>query len=488
MGDRRSDPSDAHDHAIEDPLTGGEVVAERYALTHRLAEGGMGSVWQAYDRQLEREVAVKFMSSRIASDPALRRRFYREAKAAARLRTPHVVQIFEHGVHGELPYIVMELLEGEDLHARLKRDKRLPLAEAVTIVAQIARGLRAAHDAQVIHRDLKPQNIFLADEDGELRVKILDFGVAKITDAPSDNTKVGFVVGSPHYMSPEQARGLAVDARSDVWSLAVIAFRMVTGKMAFSGSNTGDVVVKICAEPLPVPSHKNPALPPAIDDFFARALTRDREERFPTAMALAHAFAEAVHGHAPMSSLPPPSFAGAQPPRPSLEAPPPRPSFAGEQPAREEPERTPASADDTPASAAPPAPAEVRSTPAPSLPPASGGLGSHTPATGPSTAAVAETIRPEAERPARSPHFRLVVGVVGGLLVFTLVMAVLSLGSDDGPAPAAPPPSQPPAPSPRTASAPAPSTRPSASTSAAASARNIPPPLRPRAPVSASPF
>src|SRR5581483_3053329 len=218
-------------------------------------------------------------------------RFQREAKAAARLRTPHVVQIFESGVENGTPYMVMELLRGTDLHARLKREGRIALGDAVGLVTQMAKGLRAAHEAGIVHRDLKPQNVFLAEQDGEIVVKILDFGVAKMTDlAAGEATKIGDVLGSPHYMSPEQARGLAeVDQRSDLWALGVIVFRMITGQLAFPGDHTGDVLVKICTEPLPQASRLAPDVSPLFDIFFARALERDPGRRFQSASELAQA-------------------------------------------------------------------------------------------------------------------------------------------------------------------------------------------------------
>jgi serine/threonine protein kinase len=288
---------------FDGPEKAGAVVAGKYTLVRKVARGGMGSVWEAFDQSLERAVAMKFMAPAIASEENLRQRFNREAKAAARLRTPHVVQVYEHGVDDDTPYIVMELLDGEDLHTRLRRGRRIDPQQAAIILAQMAKGLRAAHDANIIHRDLKPHNVFLAQEDGDMVVKILDFGVAKMADVIGEGTKTGAVLGSPHYMSPEQARGLPVDHRSDVWSMACIAFRMVTGKMAFKGQHAGDVIVKICSEPLPVPSDYNPQLTPQMDAFFGTAMQRDPERRFQSAMALASAFAEALGAPAKPSPL-----------------------------------------------------------------------------------------------------------------------------------------------------------------------------------------
>ncbi|MBW2456298.1 MAG: serine/threonine protein kinase, partial [Deltaproteobacteria bacterium] len=275
----------------------GALVANKYRLERLVARGGMGAVWEAWDSQLERPVAIKFMDLEIANNPLLRQRFNREAKAAARLRTPYVVQVYEHGVDGDTPFIVMELLEGQDLHRRLRDERRIPIAQMVPIVQQIARALRVAQEAGIIHRDLKPQNVFLSSQDDELMVKILDFGVAKLTDSQlaGEGTKTGIVVGSPHYMSPEQARGLpSFDHRSDVWSLGVIIFKAVTGHRPFKGQVAGDVIVKICAEPVPKASKVKPGLPLELDDFFSKALERDPDKRYQTATELAAGFAETV--------------------------------------------------------------------------------------------------------------------------------------------------------------------------------------------------
>jgi len=270
-------------------------VANKCRLEQLIARGGMGAVWAAWDTALERPVAIKFMDVAVAASKALRIRFNREAKAAAKLRTPHVVQIFEHGVHRGLPYIVMELLEGEDLHDRLKRERRLTLKATAKIAREAAKALRRAHSKGIIHRDLKPRNIFIAVDDEDEVVKILDFGIAKSLgqDADEETTKTGQVLGSPAFMSPEQARGFRnIDHRTDLWSLGVILFRAVTGTTPFRGEASGDIIVKICTEEVPVPSTIAPDLPPAVDEFFARVLARDPDDRFQSAMELAQAFTE----------------------------------------------------------------------------------------------------------------------------------------------------------------------------------------------------
>jgi serine/threonine-protein kinase len=277
-------------------LARGVIIAGKYRLERPLATGGMGSVWVGRHAHLETLVAIKFMDAQSASSAVARARFEREAKASATLRNRHVVQVLDYGVESDAPYLVMELLNGEDLSKRLHRERRLSLPAMSKILVQTARGLRPAHDAKVVHRDLKPANIFLArseDEDEEV-VKILDFGIAKdMSGTPlGEGTKTGELMGSPHYMSPEQVRGTRdIDHRSDLWSLAVIAFRALTGRMPFSGDNVGAVIAQILADPIPIASRIAPDLPPAVDGFFARGFARDRNQRFQSAREMAEAFA-----------------------------------------------------------------------------------------------------------------------------------------------------------------------------------------------------
>jgi serine/threonine-protein kinase len=278
-------------------IAAGELVARRYLLDHQLAQGGMGSVWVARHVQLGALVAVKFMDPRFLESPAARARFEREARTAAQIQSPHVVKVFDYGIEDETPYLVMELLDGEDLGARLKRRGPLSLPAAADIVAQVARALRQAHEAGIVHRDLKPANVFLA-RSGEVEIaKVLDFGLAKPMDlSPEDEaTKTEEVLGSPQYMSPEHARGTRdPDPRSDLFSLGVIAYRLITGKLPFSGRNASDILVKICTEPAPPPSVHRADLPLAIDRFFVRALAKTPEERFQSAAEMAQAFALAA--------------------------------------------------------------------------------------------------------------------------------------------------------------------------------------------------
>jgi len=283
-------------------LASGAVIAGKYRLEKRLAIGGMGELWTGQHIQLDVHVAIKFMDPNHAGSALARQRFEREAKMVASLKSAHVVHVQDYGVEDDRPYIVMELLQGEDMSKRLKRERRLSLAVTSTILMQIARGLRRAHEAGLIHRDLKPPNIFMArGEDEEEVVKILDFGIAKDTMEPAlgEGTKTGELMGSPHFMSPEQIRGSKdIDHRSDLWSLGVILFRTVTGSLPFKGEAIGAVIAQILADPIPVPSALNPSLSPAVDAYFMRAFSRDRETRFQSAREMAEVFAALARAEA----------------------------------------------------------------------------------------------------------------------------------------------------------------------------------------------
>src|SRR4051812_32064332 len=284
------------------------LVAGKYRLTSLLGRGGMGSVWAGVHTTLGTKVAVKFIDAEHVDSAEARHRFENEARAAAALRSKHVVEVYDHGVMDDgRPFIVMEFLDGEPLDRRLDRLGRLPPKDTARIVGMVCRALAKAHAGGIVHRDLKPENVFLVwdDEDGADVAKVVDFGIAKFTDASatsSSATRTGSVLGTPYYMSPEQARGLrSVDYRSDLWSVGVIAFRCMTGRLPFEGEAVGDVLVKLCTAPIPVPSSLAPDLPPAFDAWLVHALGREPESRFQSAMELGRALANVCGLTAPLT-------------------------------------------------------------------------------------------------------------------------------------------------------------------------------------------
>lgn len=265
------------------------LVADRFRLSRMIGRGGMGSVWRAFDTRLDTPCAVKFIEGELANLAEAQVRFQREAKAAAQLRSPHVVEIKDHGVWDGRPYIAMELLDGEDLgQALVEAGGKLPPMQVSAIVQQLCRALTKAHAAGIVHRDLKPGNVFLVHDDDRKLVKILDFGIAKQASQGLDgsNTRTGAMLGTPYYMSPEQAQGIkSVDARSDLWSLAVIVYQCITGELPFQSEALGDLLVKIIVGPIPVPSAVAP-VPPGFDAWWARAAERAPERRFQSAKEL----------------------------------------------------------------------------------------------------------------------------------------------------------------------------------------------------------
>ena len=309
----------------------GYVVSGRYRLLKRLGEGGMGAVWLADHVTLRSKVAIKLLHPSLLDTDDGMKRFLREAQAAALLRSPHVVQILDHGVDGGIPYIAMELLEGESLAARLARVSKLTLPQTARLVTHVARAIGKAHDAGIVHRDLKPDNVFIVHNDDEEVAKVLDFGIAKMVHpvaepAGTASTREGSILGTPLYMSPEQVRGYGVDWRSDLWSLAIIAFECVCGRAPFAGRTIGDLLVLICSEPLPVPSSLAP-LPAAFDAWFAKAASRDVEARFQSAKEMAEALRTVA-----MEAVPPSSGSGLEREEPgatSFGAAPARPDASG---------------------------------------------------------------------------------------------------------------------------------------------------------------
>lgn len=275
----------------------GHLVAGRYRLVDRIARGGMGAVWAGRDEKLQRDVAVKLLAADHVSDDEARARFAQEARAAAALSSPHVVTVFDDGIDEGVPFIVLEHLDGEDLQRRLARHGRLPIEVCERVALHVARGLDAAHAAGIVHRDVKPANVFLVRGPaarGDGVVKILDFGVAKRGGREGVVTKAGVVLGTPHFMSPEQLRGRGeVGPRSDVFSFGAVLYLCLTGRRPFGG-DASEAMLKISLGVFEPPSRVVPGLPGALDVVFTRALAVDPEHRFATAGALARAFRRAL--------------------------------------------------------------------------------------------------------------------------------------------------------------------------------------------------
>ena len=279
-------------------LEAGRILHERYRLIRPIGHGSQASVWIAEHLALTTTVAVKLIDPELAKRESARERFRREATAAAQLRSAHVVQILDHGIEGDQPFIVMELLDGEDLFERLTHRTRISLRETSKVVTQVARALTRAHAAGIVHRDLKPENIFLVPNDDDEVVKVLDFGVAKFKDpgkAAMQRTGLGTLIGTPHYMSPEQVKGISeIDYRADLWALGVIAFQCVTGELPFDSEGVGDLLIKISIGDIPVPSKIFPSIPANFDAWFLRACDRDPAKRFQSAREMAVALGGVV--------------------------------------------------------------------------------------------------------------------------------------------------------------------------------------------------
>jgi serine/threonine-protein kinase len=273
----------------------GTLVGPHVRLTRRLAQGAMGAVWEAEHLTLGVPVAVKLLAARWTDDASMHERFVEEARAAARIASAHVVRVLDHGMYqSDLPYLVMEKLEGEDVARRLERDGPLPLEDVTQIVVQVGRGLQAAHAADIIHRDIKPSNLFLAEQDGRSVVKILDFGIAKRLDTPAGKTTSNQSAwGTPLYMSPEQlASPGRVDQRADLWALAVVAYECITGTLPFEGETVAALAVAMERGGFAPPSTLG--VPIALDAFFRRGLARSVDERFASAGELVDSWLAAL--------------------------------------------------------------------------------------------------------------------------------------------------------------------------------------------------
>jgi len=280
----------------------GQVLADRYHITKKLGEGGMGQVYLAEHVKMGRKSAIKVMNPSMVNDPDALARFNREALNASRISHPNICAIYDFGETPDgLVYLAMEFVEGEPLTDVLAREGALAVPRAVTICVQVADALQAAHDLGIVHRDLKPDNIMLSRaRDGSDVVKVVDFGIAKAYGGRGDDTqkvtRTGLVVGTPEFMSPEQLSGDPLDGRSDIYSLALVLFRMLTGKLAFEATTAQETMVKrLTDEPLTL-ADARPDLrfPPGLQATIDAALARSPLDRYQSAAKFANDVAAVV--------------------------------------------------------------------------------------------------------------------------------------------------------------------------------------------------
>jgi serine/threonine-protein kinase len=287
------------EHPSKEALIG-TVFEGVYRIEGMLGEGGMGAVYVATHLRLAKRVAVKVMARELASNTDALARFHREAAVTGGLGHPHIVQVFDFSTTptGE-PFLVMEFLEGEDLDHRLRRVGRLPAAQVVHIVKQVASALAATHAKTIVHRDLKPANIYLLEVAGETDfVKVLDFGISKVRAATTKLTQATSVMGTPHYMSPEQALGRVdeIDERTDQWALACIAWECLSGAGPFVGENVPSILFQVVHEPPQALVPKVAGLRPQVEDVLLRALAKDKNDRFASVNDFAQALEAAAAG------------------------------------------------------------------------------------------------------------------------------------------------------------------------------------------------
>jgi hypothetical protein len=268
----------------------GTLISERYRLEEKIGSGGMSSVYRAFDPLLERWVAIKLMHRDISNDPDQLERFRREARAVAQLNHPHLVTVIDAGEDEGAPYIVFEYVEGETLKERIRRLGRLPVSEAVAYAIEIGRALECAHDNKLVHRDVKPQNV-LIDRDG--RAKVTDFGIARSLEAQG-LTATGRVLGTTDYVSPEQALGHEVTGQSDIYSLGVVLYEMLTGETPFKADTQVAVAMQHVREPLPDAQRRRPEISASLAAVVEHATAKETQNRYATVGEMVHDLEEVL--------------------------------------------------------------------------------------------------------------------------------------------------------------------------------------------------
>lgn len=283
----------------KDGLSIGDYFQKRYRIIKLLGAGGMGKVYQAHHEGLDKMVAIKFLIGNMNEDAEAIARFQREAQATAKVSHPNAVQVIDTGVEDGICYIVMEFLEGESLRERIFRRGRIPLAETVHFAEKVCYVLEYMHRKGITHRDLKPDNIFYQIQEDMETIKVLDFGIAKVhataTHAGSDLTREGMMIGTPRYMSPEQCQGQGVDGRSDLYSLAVVVFEMLSGQVPYDADNPFSVALKQINSPIPKLSEVAPHIPEAVSDVIYKAMAKAPKDRYASVKDFAQALVQAAN-------------------------------------------------------------------------------------------------------------------------------------------------------------------------------------------------
>lgn len=271
-----------------DNLQPGQMLGP-YGIVEPIGQGGMATVYKAYQASMDRYVAIKVLPSKLAENPEFSGRFQQEARIIANLEHPHILPVFDYGESGKISYMVMRYLEGGSLK-RLMEKGRMSLGEIDRVFRQILDGLAYAHAHGVIHRDMKPSNVLV---DAQGNAFLTDFGIAKLLEGSTNFTQTDAIIGTPDYISPEQAQGIKVDQRSDLYSLGIMLYEMATGRVPFKADTPLAVIMKHVNEPLPAPSKVRPDIHPAVEQVILMALAKDRDERFATAEEFASAWKSA---------------------------------------------------------------------------------------------------------------------------------------------------------------------------------------------------